>query len=207
MRRKWRIGLFLILGVLILSIASASSDSLKVDISPDWRSSIWNYNEGMYIARLLHGQDLWSLFQFFVIQWNLEWELIQFDSSKSVMPALDEYIVACSPAVPLLSYTLLLDGEYYLSKSLEPFYLNPFPTQISINVNDNSLSLGAHNFTLILSSSYSGEYANDTVMVTIMLPTIVVPLSVGLSLPFVIYICFSRKRIPHLRGHRKKSPV
>jgi len=164
----------------------------ELSVNPDWMRSRWDPYDGMYVARLSPGQDFRSLFQFFTIKWNLNWELIFSHSSESLTTGLDRYIIPCSPAVPFVSYTILLDGEFYLFKSLNPFYPDPFPTEISVHVNDNSLSLGEHNFTIIVHSSYGGDFGSDTVIVTIMLPTFVGVLLAGFSVPFLIFVCYRR---------------
>ncbi len=175
----------------------------ELSVHPNWIRA-YPGNEGSYIPKLSPSPDFWSPFQTFKIMWNFYWEIVWSQRSEFGTVALGRYRAAY-PGFAAYRYTILLDGEYYLSTSWK--YYEWTSNQIFILVNDNSLSLGQHNFTIIIENSYNSGLQIDTVLVTIMLPTIVGTFSVGLTLPFFIFVCFRRIRISHLREYRKTSLV
>ncbi|MFW9963406.1 MAG: ABC transporter substrate-binding protein [Candidatus Sifarchaeia archaeon] len=177
----------------------------ELSVHPNLRRDYQWWPSGSYVPKLSHSPDFWNLFQFFIIRWNFNWEIVWGQGSESGTVAFDGYRAAFTPGFSAYRYTILLDGEYHLSTPWK--FHDWISNQIVIYVNDNSLSLGQHNFTIIVENSYNSEVQIDTVLVTIMLPTFVGTFSVGLTLPFIIFVCFRRIRISHLRGHRKAALV
>ncbi len=122
--------------------------------------------------------DFVSLFPSFSVTWDLIWEP-------------DSYYRA-----PEFHYTILLDGEHYLSRTWHFDYSTYYdPDTIIINVNEPYLAQGTHNFTIIVETLYHG-LESDTVIVTIQVSMFQVTPVIGFVIPFgILGIVMLSKRI------------
>ncbi len=149
----------------------------ELSVNPDWRSDTY-YGNPYSDVSLSSSEDFSTVFPFFRLRWDLIWS-----SDSTNYP-------------PGFYYTILLDGEHYLSRTWYNSYSYYYNSDtISLNVNNPYLTQGIHNFTIIVETLYQGLDI-DTVMVTVQISMYQITPVIGFAIPFgVIGIVMLSKKI------------
>lgn len=136
----------------------------------------WVGNEdGVYVPSVTSIADVQVVFPYFTLHWEIEWNTTDTDSYT-----IDErrFDMASTPRIPSLRFTVLLDGEVH---SVEEWDQITYLIEgIDVSFGESTLTPGQHNVTLLLEADYQLVQI-DTVMVTVILPTSILGLTIGLS--------------------------
>jgi len=135
---------------------------------------------GNYVVTLSASEDIQTIFPYITIRWELDWEVIWLDNQ---VVDEDEYNLTLTLGFASFSYSVLMDGELYLSDTWDGNYSI---TNLDVNFFDSTLTPGQHNVTLLVETE-DKILQIDTVMVKIILPSSSITFIIGLPLPYIAY--------------------
>ncbi len=136
---------------------------------------------GNYVVILSASEDIQTVFPYFTIRWELDWEVIWLDNQ---VVDEDGYNLTSTPSFASFSYSVLMDGELYLSDTRNG---NSAINNLDVNFFDSTLAPGQHNVTLLVETE-DKILQIDSVIVTIILPSSSITFIVGLTLPSIAYV-------------------
>ncbi|MGY5880418.1 MAG: hypothetical protein RTV31_09205, partial [Candidatus Thorarchaeota archaeon] len=152
---------------------------------------------GAYVAQVTPSNDVQTIVPYFTLHWDLYWVTMWADNSN-----LDEANDSTTFSLDYasFSYTIMLDGEFYLSDTWSD---DCFVTHsIDVSIFDSYLEPGQHNVTLLLETQYR-PIQIDTVVVTINLPSSIITFVIGFPIPAVVFGVY----LYRVRFRDRKHPI
>jgi hypothetical protein len=137
----------------------------------DWLYNYYDYLPPIVDVYLSSAEDFSTFFPYFQLRWDVDF-----------LP--EPHYVTHLPSG--FDYTILLDGEHYVSRRYRTFSTPGAPgaQPISVSVSDAYLTGGSHNFTIIVETLYRGLEI-DTVIVTVQVSMYQMTPILGVMLPFL----------------------